>query len=472
MNFELTVIGSGLSGLSFVDSFVEKHPNKKINIISPNFYGKIKNYNYEESFLSTRDIPPQMHDKKNKIKSFFFFNNIEIQNNLNILGSLEHGGLSNYWGTQLEADFSDTKKILTKKNQYNLVRNFYELAKKVKFIGSFKEENYLYKNDYFIDKLFLELSKYSDENLCFKKPLLAVLNKIKKNQSLNFINRNSIKLNSINYYRKFIKKKNIKFHNYAVQEVLKVGKKIKLLCTNGKKVKIIYTNKIIFATGTIVTTKLLMKMLKIKKEVRIKEHPRLITLFFSRKKLANQLDFMPSQLQAYSSKYKELFLADFRPGNSFILRTAVQVYKLLKPFYFILDYFKDFMIFSNFLVSSKYSNIYIKIKKNKSIIFAKKNISNKILSSAHKKVFLFLKKKKIIFPFFKNFRTNEGSSYHYFGSIKIGKKNKNKLSVDQNCRLNGHKNIFIVDGSVIDFKKNKYPLGIVMANARRIAKIV
>ena len=29
--------------------------------------------------------------------------------------------------------------------------------------------------------------------------------------------------------------------------------------------------------------------------------------------------------------------------------------------------------------------------------------------------------------------------------------------------------IYIVDGSVFDFKTNKYPLGIIMANARRIA---
>ena len=30
--------------------------------------------------------------------------------------------------------------------------------------------------------------------------------------------------------------------------------------------------------------------------------------------------------------------------------------------------------------------------------------------------------------------------------------------------------IYIVDGSVFDFKTNKYPLGIIMANARRIGK--
>ena len=43
---------------------------------------------------------------------------------------------------------------------------------------------------------------------------------------------------------------------------------------------------------------------------------------------------------------------------------------------------------------------------------------------------------------------------------------------------NGHfdkvicKNIYIVDGSVFDFKVNKYPLALIMANARRIGNSI
>ena len=47
---------------------------------------------------------------------------------------------------------------------------------------------------------------------------------------------------------------------------------------------------------------------------------------------------------------------------------------------------------------------------------------------------------------------------------------RKKLSVNMNCALKNHKNIFIIDGSVFDFKYNKYPLGIIMANAARVAK--
>ena len=49
-------------------------------------------------------------------------------------------------------------------------------------------------------------------------------------------------------------------------------------------------------------------------------------------------------------------------------------------------------------------------------------------------------------------------------------KTKKKMSVNENCLLSNSKNIYIVDGSVINFKSNKYPLGLVIANARRIGK--
>ena len=42
------------------------------------------------------------------------------------------------------------------------------------------------------------------------------------------------------------------------------------------------------------------------------------------------------------------------------------------------------------------------------------------------------------------------------------------MSVNENCQLKKNKNIYIIDGSVLDFKVNKYPLAVIMANARRV----
>ena len=74
------------------------------------------------------------------------------------------------------------------------------------------------------------------------------------------------------------------------------------------------------------------------------------------------------------------------------------------------------------------------------------------------------------FPFFKNFFPGVGGDYHYFGTIEIGK--KGILSVDEKCRLKNNNEIYVIDGCVFNFKKNMYPLGLVMANAKRVAKIL
>ena len=102
------------------------------------------------------------------------------------------------------------------------------------------------------------------------------------------------------------------------------------------------------------------------------------------------------------------------------------------------------------------------------MIFSKKEKTLKILKKKQKIIYNFLRTNKIVFPFFKNFFPGIGADYHYFGTIPIGKK---KLSVNRNCQLKNDKSIFIVDGSVLNFKKNLYPFGFVMANAKRIAKL-
>ena len=60
---------------------------------------------------------------------------------------------------------------------------------------------------------------------------------------------------------------------------------------------------------------------------------------------------------------------------------------------------------------------------------------------------------------------------HYFGTIPISSR-KDKLSVNENCQLKANPNIYIVDGSVFDFRVNKYPLALIMANARRIGNSI
>ena len=122
------------------------------------------------------------------------------------------------------------------------------------------------------------------------------------------------------------------------------------------------------------------------------------------------------------------------------------------------------------MLTSKKSYVYLKKDKDRFKLYTEKNDILKKLKLINKNIFSFLVKKKFIFPFFKTHFPGIGSDFHYFGSIPFN--TNGKLSVNENCQLRNNKDIYIVDSSVFNFKINKYPLGIVMANARRIGKLL
>ena len=73
-----------------------------------------------------------------------------------------------------------------------------------------------------------------------------------------------------------------------------------------------------------------------------------------------------------------------------------------------------------------------------------------------------------ILPLYLNYFPGYGADFHYFGTVPINE--PGKMSVDESCRLKSNKKITIIDGSIFNFKKNKYPLGIIMANSKELVK--
>ena len=474
MNFKLVVIGSGLSSLSFIDSYLEK--NTKIDVISPEFNQKETiGFSQNSHLYDDKNLPPQMKYNLSKIKNYFLFNNFTVDKESNIMGSLEFGGLSNYWGLQIDKNISSDIRCLGKKHNNKLQKSFLETLQKLKLLGEFNFNKKSFKNDFKVDDSFSNLiEKKKINNLKITKPILAISCNKKKNVlgkiNLNKIKESVNKINAKNYYKKFLKKKNIRFHNYAIKKIFLGKNKIKLICENKNQERIFYAKKVVLGCGTLVTTKLIMDFFKIKKEIKIKEHPRMLSLFLAKQKIENYLDFMPSQMQIRNDDFSKSFLVDFRPGNKFIIDSAIKIYKFLLPFKSLLYFFRNYMIFSNVLLDSKYSNVFMKIRNNSNaLIYSKRKKTSSILRRVHKKIFKLLRNEKLILPIYKNFFSGNGSAYHYFGTIPITSKNK-KLSVNNLCQLRNFKNVYIIDGSVFDFKINKYPLGILMANARRIAK--
>lgn len=463
----ILVIGTGLSGLNFIYEYLKK--NNKIDVISPNFKNSINDKKNLNKNLF-KNLPARMEKKVNNIKNYFLKNKLIINNNCKIIGSLEFGGLSNYWGFQLDTNISSDIKNLKKKIQTNIINFFYRLIVSLSFLGSYKINKNNYANDYFGAEIIEKILNIKNYKYNINKPVLS----FSANQQngyyskLSLINENSEKLTAQNFYNKFLKKKKIKFYNYVVEKISKDKKKVKVLCVN-KDIKIEFTTKkLILACGTIVTTKLISDFLKIKKEIKIKHHPRLMTAYFFKKKIKTKMKFTPSLIQIQN--IKENFTADMRPSNKFFIKSLVVYKKIFIFFKFFLNYFNDYIIFSNILLSSKYSNLYFKNKNNSyAEIYSKKTNTINILKIKQKKIFKFLRENNIIYPFYKNLFPGYGADYHYFGTIPISKEKKNILSVNEKCQLNNHKNIYIVDGSVFNFINNKYPLGLIMANARRVA---
>jgi hypothetical protein len=463
----ILVIGTGLSGLNFIYEYLKK--NKKIDVISPNFKNSINDKKNLNKTLF-KNLPARMDRQVNNIKNYFSKNKLIINDNCKIIGSLEFGGLSNYWGFQLDTNIYFDIKNLKKRIRANIINFFYHLIVSLSFLGTVKINKKKFSNDYFATEIIEKILNIKNYKYKITKPVLSfsVNQQNEYYSKLSLINENSEKLTAINFYNKFLKKKKIKLYNYVVEKISKDKKKLKVLCVN-KNTKIEFTTKkLILACGTIITTKLISDFLKIKKEIKIKHHPRLMTAYFFKKKIKTKMKFTPSLIQIQN--IKENFTADLRPSNKFFINSLIVYKKIFKFFKFLLYYFNDYIIFSNTLLSSKYSNLYLKNKNNSyAEIYSKKKNITKILKIKQKKIFKFLRENKVIYPFYKNLFPGYGADYHYFGTIPISKDKKKILSVNEKCQLNNHKDIYIVDGSVFNFIHNKYPLGLIMANARRVA---
>ena len=180
------------------------------------------------------------------------------------------------------------------------------------------------------------------------------------------------------------------------------------------------------------------------------------------------MNFEPSQLHLKSKTNPTLFTADFRPGNKIIVDAIIRFKFFLAPFRSIINFFREHFIFSNIFIEPKYGNLYIKKRKNFYEVYSKNKNIKKLFKKINKMIFKFLLNTKKFFPIFLNYFPGYGADFHYFGTILIGK--KGKLSVNEKCQLRSNKKIYIIDGSVLNFKKNKYPLGLIMANSRRIGK--
>ena len=217
--YDIIVVGSGLSSLTFVDSYLEK--NKKIDIIS--FRKTKKKFPQINNKHILKILPPQMIGEEKQVLDYFSINKILVKSDVKFFGSLEFGGLSNYWGLQIDKNIKDDISKISKKTQKKILNSFVEIFNKQNLLGEIdeKHQNLFEKNSY-IDQSFLKRNK----TLKNEEPLLAFQKKGKKQKiNLNSINEKNDSLTANNYFKKYLKNKKINFHNFFVEKISKDKKK-------------------------------------------------------------------------------------------------------------------------------------------------------------------------------------------------------------------------------------------------------
>ena len=481
MELDIVVIGSGLSSLFFCESYLKN--KESINIISFEGYSN----NSVSKFLSNKQInnlPLQIKRKDyNNISSFFIKNNININQKTNIFGILNQWGNSNYWGYGIDNYYEDDLFFFNQINKDRIKNIFKNISNKYNFIG----RTYLNEDDsnkFVIGNFYNKILNFNGSkfNIKIKKSFLGVSDLISTyrnnillpNNDWNIFRESNFTLNPETGFKLLKKNKKIIFHNYFVRKILFENNKYILICEdrNSNVIKI-SAKKIILSCGTISTTKLVTDFIKFDKEIKILHHPMNFTLYFS-KHIVNDNFFLPPQINFQSIQNNNTFISSNLRSSSIDIQNKIfNIYKYLffinlnkKLFTKISKYF----LFVNNYLDTSYSNLYFLNNDGKINIYSKNNLSiNKKLSFASRNIYNFLRENNVIYPFYKNYFPHHGADCHYVGTLPISN-NNGKISVNEECQLKNHKNFFIIDGSVLNLKSNKFPTGLIISNAYRIGE--
>ena len=108
---------------------------------------------------------------------------------------------------------------------------------------------------------------------------------------------------------------------------------------------------------------------------------------FQKKKWKGKMDFQPSQFHLKSRNNPFLFTADFRPGNKIIVDAIIKFKRILKPIKFLINMFREHLIFSNIFLEPKFGNLFIKRNEDFCEYIPKKNL-NKIFKTTSKIVLI------------------------------------------------------------------------------------
>jgi len=436
----IIVVGSGPSGTTFCMSAMKNNKNiKKILMLDQGYIKKNNKKNIEK--ISKKKIyhPKLINDEYHFVTKNYKSKNKIIEKNFFTIGSLALGGLSNVWG----GGYWENKKTNNKDYNYFVKKYFEVYSSNSK--DSYSLSNYL--NKYKTNNNL----KYKPAKLISFKGQSEVYNSKKMLEILN-------KLNNFTY----------KGNCYIESIIYKNGYYI-LIDDRKKKYK---CKKLILACGTLSTTRLILKFTKIK-NIKIKLLHNLsygfLGILKNNIKYENLEKHNANSVFFFKDKKTKLKISGSVGRYNYEFANLIKLKYPLMGFFLnkFLNFFKNKIIIGNLFLPSKFvssevflnekNNLFIDGKINKRF----KKQSNQILKNYFKSNLSFNKIFMQRFPL--------GSDAHYSSTLN-NHSNVIGLRTNEQGQLENHKNLYIVDASILSNRPSLFPTFEVMRKAFYIGK--
>ncbi len=441
-NQTVAIIGSGLAGTSAAMELLDR--GFKVYLITSDTNPYLEDYKKNGTVINARQ-----KTRDHAINSEYQRKNQVICQNFSLVGSLEKGGLSNIWAGVIlfESQFIRNSKTIIDEDYFK--KKFY--FQKSENATKDSRQNDLLK--FFKDKVCGKI-KFLQPTGLYSKKTKKIFSSL---EDLSLLEKNS------NFCL---------FENIFVQKIKKKKNGKLKLSTSNNRLQRYEFDKLILATGTISSTKLLLDYLNIKEEfIRLRHNPNLAIIGLLKKKFNYIGDKELKSVATYiinpenSSEYPSVGSIGFfdEPIEREVSKNYSFIPSLLIKI--IARILRGRLFIANCFIPVEFSDSYLKLEKDNVIIQGglsekyreyEKKIKHGLRKSFSRISYLLIFKRMPI-----------GSDIHYTGTVT--EKNHPLLKVEENFSLSQDKNIFVIDGSIIE-SNPIFPGAYIINNAIKLGK--
>jgi choline dehydrogenase-like flavoprotein len=498
--FDAIIVGSGPAGVSAAWPLVKSGNNILMLDVG---YRPLNDsqLNNKNDNISTK--------KKIRAPEFsYVFNNFKERyklqtENFSANGSLAKGGLSNAWSA-LVSTFTNEEFDKFPFNRNDLMPHYSSVAKRIGISGTMTGDLIQWLGDEYLkqpnlpihslvakllqkyEKYKLKIQSYGIKLGCHDQAILSMPHNNRPAFSQDAMNgyqdTSGAVYNSANEISELENYPNFKYlSNFFVENAVQETSKCKIITTHIKKnsSQNFYSKLFIIAAGTIGSTKLALKINQyFNKPLSLQNTPMFpLALLFprevGRKPINKAFTYWHIsyylQLESLPSKHK--IYGHFAPTDGINLNELSRRIPLPAPLdSWISKFLWPKMLLGTCIFPGCFSNNKLQLKSNNVL-----HISGNTTDDYEHYV---KQSKKILFKVFRKFgaiplttltSVTPGEDSHYASTIPM-KAKPNIMETDVNGILNGHGNIYVVDGSVLSELPAKSHTFTIMANAERIGK--